>query len=77
MSIIEAIWQREPMPGKLASLRHGNCRKSEAEIAKAPSEQWPQWITGSVLSRSHLYKVLQEKIELQDKEIEKLLREQI
>jgi hypothetical protein len=35
LSIISAICNGETSPEKLASLRHGNCRKSEAEIANA------------------------------------------
>ena len=35
MKIIEAICNGETNPEKFASLRNGNCKKSEAEIAKA------------------------------------------
>jgi hypothetical protein len=35
LSIIDAICKGEMNPEKLASLRHGNCKKSEQEIAKA------------------------------------------
>lgn len=35
LTIIRAICEGETRPERLASLRHGNCRKSEAEIAKA------------------------------------------
>lgn len=35
LSIIAAICKGETNPEKLASLRNGNCKKSEEEIAKA------------------------------------------
>ncbi len=35
LSIINAVCKGEVIPEKLAALRHGNCRKSESEIAKA------------------------------------------
>lgn len=35
LSIIRAVCAGETDPQKLASLRHGNCRKSEEEIARA------------------------------------------
>jgi hypothetical protein len=35
LSIIDSICNGESNPQKLASHRHGNCRKSEEEIAKA------------------------------------------
>ena len=35
LSIIRAICDGESNPQKLASFRHGNCRKSQEEIAKA------------------------------------------
>ena len=35
LAIIDTICKGESNPEKLASLRHGNCRKSEKEIAKA------------------------------------------
>jgi len=33
--IIRSVCEGETDPQKLASLRHGNCRKSEEKIAKA------------------------------------------
>ena len=35
LAIIDAICKGEKSPEKLAALRHGNCKKSEEEIAKA------------------------------------------
>ena len=35
LSIVRAICRGEKNPQALASLRHGNCRTSEKEIAKA------------------------------------------
>jgi transposase len=77
MSIIEAICKGETDPQKLASLGHGNCRKSEEEIAKAlQSNGRKDYLFGLEQERA-LYKVVQEKIELCDQEIEKLLKEHI
>ncbi len=77
MSIIEAICSGETDPRKLAALRHGNCRKSEDEIAKALESNGRKDYLFGLQQELALYKVVQEKIELCDSEIEKLLREQI
>jgi transposase len=77
MSIIEAICSGEANPQKLACLRHGNCRKSEAEIAKALQSNGRKDYLFGLQQELALYKVIQEKIQLCDLQIEKLLKEQI
>jgi transposase len=77
MAIIEAICRGESSAEKLASLRHGNCRKSQQEIAKALQSNGRKDYLFGLQQELDLYKVLQAKIELCDKEIEKLLTEQI
>jgi transposase len=77
MSIIEAICSGETDPRKLASLRHGNCRKSEEEIAKALQSNGRKDYLFGLQQELELYKVVQEKIEICDSEIEKLLSQQI
>jgi transposase len=77
MSIIEAICSGETDAQALASLRHGNCRKSEEEIAKALRSNGRKDYLFGLQQELALFKVVQEKIELCDREIEKLLREQI
>ncbi len=77
MAIIEAICSGETDAWKLASLRHGNCRKSEEEIAKALQSNGRKDYLFGLQQELELYKVVQEKIELCDTEIGKLLSEQI
>jgi transposase len=77
MAIMEAICGGETTAEKLASLRHGNCRKSQQEIAQALQSNGRKDYLFGLQQELDLYKVLQAKIELCDKEIEKLLLEQI
>ncbi len=77
MSIMEAICQRETDPKKPVTLRHGTCRKSEEEIARALQGNGRKDYLFGLEQELALYKVVQEKIALCDKEIEKLLKEQI
>lgn len=69
MALIEAVCRGETDPEVLASFRHGNCRKSAEEIARA--------LLFALTQELDLYKVLQEKIAACDAAIEKLLQEQV
>lgn len=73
--IIRAICDGETNPEKLASLRHGNCRKSEEEIAKALQSNGRKDYLFALQQELDTYDHLQKKIEECDKEIEKMLDE--
>jgi transposase len=73
--IIRAICDGETDPEKLASLRHGNCRKSEAEIAKALRSNGRKDFLFALQQELDTYDHLKRKIEQCDKEIEKMLDE--
>ena len=77
LSIIDAICKGEMNPEKLASLRHGNCKKSEQEIAKALQSNGRKDLLFSLTHEYELYQVFQGKISECDKQIQKLLNEQI
>jgi len=73
MAIIEAICKGETKPEKLAELRHGNCRKSEAEIAKALETNGRMDYLFALQQELDMYKIIQTKITACDTEIEKML----
>ena len=73
LSIIRAICAGESDPEKLASLRHGNCRKSEQEIAKALQSNGRQDYLFALKQELETYDHLQNKIEECDVEIEQML----
>jgi transposase len=77
LSIIDAICKGEMIPEKLASLRHGNCKKSEQEIAKALQSNGRKDLLFSLTHEYELYQIFQGKISECDKQIQKLLNEQI
>ncbi len=73
MAIIEAICKGETKPEKLAELRNGNCRKSEAEIAKALVTNGRMDYLFALQQELDMYKIIQTKITACDTEIEKML----
>lgn len=75
--IIEAICKGETNPEVLASFRHGNCHKSEQEIAKALQSNGREDYLFGLQQEFDLYKTLQSKIEDCDLAMAKLLAEQI
>ena len=77
LSIIDAICKGEINPEILASLRHGNCRKSEAEIAKALQSNGRKDYLFALRHEYQMYLNLQSKIIECDQEIEIMLNEQI
>jgi len=77
LSIIKAICDGESVPEKLACLRHGNCHKSEQEIAKALQSNGRKDYLFSLNHEYETYQHFQHKIEECDKEIEKMLHDQI
>ena len=77
LSIIDAICKGEMNPAKLASLRHGNCKKSEQEIAKALQSNGRKDLLFSLTHEYQLYQVFQGKISECDQQIQKLINDQI
>ncbi len=77
MLIIEAICKGESNPQKLASFRHGNCRKSEEEIAKALHGNGRKDYLFALRQQLDLYKDLQNKIQECDVAIGEVMKENI
>lgn len=75
LSIIRCICEGESDAQKLASLRHGNCRKSEKEIARALQSNGRKDYLFALQQELDTYDHLQAKIVACDKEIEKMLDE--
>jgi transposase len=73
--IIRSICGGETDPKKLASLRHGNCRKSEQEIARALQTNGRKDYLFALQQELETYDHLQKKIEECDKMIENKLNE--
>jgi len=73
IAIIEAICKGETSPEKLAELRHGNCRKSESEIAKALQTNGRKDYLFALNQELAMHHVYQSKITECDVEIEKML----
>lgn len=73
--IIRAICDGETNPQKLAALRHGNCRKSEAEIARALQSNGRKDFLFALRQELDTFDHLQKKIEQCDLEIEKMLEQ--
>ncbi len=72
-SIIEAFINGEQNGEELAKLRHYNCRKSEAEIAKALQYNGRKDYLFSLKQEWNSYKYIQQQIEQTDIEINHLL----
>ncbi len=77
LAIIDAICKGETSPEKLAELRHGNCRKSEAEIAKALQTNGRKDYLFALNQELEMHHVYQSKITQCDIEIEKMLNQVI
>lgn len=77
LSIINDICKGETDPAKLASLRNGNCKKSEQEIAKALQTNGRQDYFFTLKHEYAMYQYIQSTINECDIEIEKMLTEQI
>ena len=77
LNIIEAICKGETNPEKLAELRHGNCRKSKAEIAKALQTNERKDYLFALNQELEMYHIYQSKITQCDIEIEKMLNQVI
>jgi len=75
LNIIREICQGESNPEKLASLRHGNCRKSEQEIAKALQSNGRKDYLFALQQELETFDHLQLKIEQCDVKIEAMLNE--
>lgn len=73
--IIRAICNGETDPNKLAELRHGNCRKSKEEIAKALYSNGRKDFLFALNQELDTYDYLQNKIAQCDKMIEQMLNE--
>ena len=77
LSIIEMVCKGETNPSVLASLRHGNCRKSEEEIAKALQSNGRKDYLFALRHEYQMYLIIQKKIKECDAEIEKMIQDQI
>lgn len=77
LGIIDAVCKGETVPQKLASLRNGNCKKSEEEIAKALQTNGRKDYLFGLNQEYQIYLYIQEQIKACDSEIERLLNEQI
>jgi hypothetical protein len=77
LAIIEAICKGEINAEVLASLRHGNCQKSEEEIAKALQTNGRKDYLFALKHEYKMYQNIQSAIKDCDIEIEKMLGEQI
>lgn len=73
-SIIEAFVNGEYNGTELAKLRHGNCRKSEDEIARALQYNNRQDYLFALKQEWETYKYIQKQIEQTDLEINDLLK---
>lgn len=73
LAIIEMICKGETRPDKLAELRHGNCRKSESEIAKALETNGRTDYLFALQQELDMYKIIQNKIIACDIKIENML----
>lgn len=73
--IIRSICEGEVNSSKLASLRHGNCRKSEEEIARALQGNGRKDYLFALQQELETYDHLQNKIEQCDVEIDKMLEQ--
>ena len=73
MAIIKAVCQGESNAAKLATLRHGRCRKSEQEIAKALHSNGRADYLFALRHEYQMYLELQEKISECDQQIGKKL----
>jgi transposase len=73
LRIIEMICKGETDSELLASLRHGNCRKSKEEIAKALQSNNRRDYLFGLQQELDLYKMLQMQMDECDREIEKML----
>ena len=75
LAIIRAICAGESNPEKPASLRHGNCRRSEEEIAMALQSYGRKDYLFALQQELETYDHLQNKIEQCDQRIEPMLNE--
>jgi hypothetical protein len=77
ISIIDAVCKGENNAQKLASLRNGNCKKSEEEITKALQTNGRKDYLFGLKQEYKMYLYIQEQLKECDKEIEGMLNEQI
>jgi len=75
LAIIRAICDGETNPEKLASLRHGNCHKTETEIAAALQSNGRKDFLFALRQELDTYDYLQKKISECDEMIEQMLNE--
>jgi len=75
LAIIRAICDGETNPEKLASLRHGNCHKTETEIAAALQSNGRKDFLFTLRQELDTYDHLQKKVSECDEMIEQMLNE--
>lgn len=73
--IIDAFVNGEESGTELAKMRHGNCRKSEAEIEKALQYNGRKDYLFALKQEWRTYKYIQQQIEQTDAEINNLLKQ--
>lgn len=73
LKIIDAICQGESEPEKLASFRHGNCRKSKEEISKALQSNGRKDFLFALQQEYQMYKEIQDKIATCEQHIKKYI----
>lgn len=75
LSVIRAVCQGETDPEKLVSFRHGNCKKSSAEMAEALRSNGRKDYLFALRQDLDMYEYLQGKIAECDAEIKRMLDE--
>jgi transposase len=76
MRIITAICDGQTNPEVLASMRHGNCKKSETEIAKALQSNGRKDYLFALQQEHQMYHELQQKIKLCDAQMKQFIETQ-
>lgn len=77
LNIIKAICEGQTDPNKLSAMRHGNCRKSEQEIAKALQSNGRKDYLFALQQEFQTYNETQEKIDACDKQIKIFIDQQV
>jgi transposase len=70
MAIIKAILRGQREPLQLAKLRHDNCKRSEAEIARALYGNWRDEHLFALRQAVELYEIYQQKLRACDQQLE-------
>jgi transposase len=77
LKIIQMVCSGETDPELLSSLRHGNCKKSKEEIAKALQSNNRQDYLFGLQQELDLYKMLQQQMAQCDTAIERIINQHL